>query len=158
MLAGLATRTLFEDRFPIALPAEHRLARRRQLREADLADEELLLLTEGHCLREQALAACGARGVDEAADFRASSLSTLIEIVSGGEGVTLLPELSIAVEARRRDLALVRFAPPIPLRTIGLAWRAASGRAPEYALLAEWLVPTARSTAKSRGRVAKPRA
>ena len=157
-LEGLATRPLFEDRFVVALPAGHRLAKRRRLREGDLAGEPLLLLTEGHCLREQALAACGARGSDEVSDFRASSLATLVEMVSGGEGVTLLPELSLAVEARRRDLALVPFQPPIPYRTIGLAWRAASGRAAEYALLAESLVPAPpRSTARPRGRVARSR-
>jgi LysR family hydrogen peroxide-inducible transcriptional activator len=59
----------------------------------------------------------------------------------GGEGVTLLPELCVAVEARFRDLALVPFEPPAPFRTIGLAWRSASGRAAEYALLAESMTP-----------------
>jgi len=155
-LEGLATRPLFEDRFVVALPASHRLAKRRSLREGDLAGEPILVLTEGHCLREQALAACQARGADEIGDFRASSLATLVETVSGGEGATLLPELTVAVEARRRDLALVPFTSPAPFRTIGLAWRAASGRAEEYALLAESLVPTAaRARAKSRGRIAK---
>ncbi|MEX2207495.1 MAG: LysR substrate-binding domain-containing protein [Myxococcota bacterium] len=60
-LEGLETLPLFEDRFVMALPAAHRLAKRRRLREGDLADETILLLTEGHCLREQALAACQAR-------------------------------------------------------------------------------------------------
>ena len=147
-LEGLATRALFEDRFVVAMPAGHRLAKRRRLREGDLAGDEMLLLTEGHCLREQALAACGARGIDEVADFRASSLATLVEMVSGGEGVTLLPELSVPVEAKRRDLALVPFEPPVPYRTIGLAWRPASGRAAEYALLAELLVPAAKRQTK----------
>jgi len=140
-LEGLETLPLFEDRFVVALPASHRLAKRRRLREGDLADETILLLTEGHCLREQALAACHARGADAIGDFRATSLATLVEMVSGGEGVTLLPELTVPVEARRRDLALVPFEPPAPFRTIGLAWRAASGRAAEYALLAESLTP-----------------
>ena len=71
-------------------------------------------------------------------------------MVSGGEGVTLLPELSVAVEARRRDLALVPFEPPIPSRTIGLAWRTASGRAAEFALLAESLVPAGSRRRRSR--------
>jgi LysR family hydrogen peroxide-inducible transcriptional activator len=155
-LEGLATRPLFEDRFVVALPASHRLAKRRSLREGDLAGEPILLLTEGHCLREQALAACQARGADEIGDFRATSLATLVEMVSGGEGVTLLPELTVAIEARRRDLMLVPFEAPAPFRTIGLAWRAASGRAAEYALLAESLVPAApRSRAKPRGRMVK---
>lgn len=157
-LEGFATRALFADPFVVAMPAGHRLAKRKRLREGDLDGEPMLLLTEGHCLREQALAACGARGLDEIADFRASSLATLIEMVSGGEGVTLLPELSVAVEAKRSDLALVPFEAPVPFRTIGLAWRSASGRAAEYALLAESLIPAARSAPKPRGRVAKRRA
>ena len=107
-------------------------------------------------LATRPLAACQARGADEIGDFRASSLSTLVEMVSGGEGVTLLPELTVAVEARRRDLALVPFAAPAPFRTIGLAWRAASRRTAEYGLLAESLTPIA-STArtKPRGRIAR---
>ena len=73
-------------------------------------------------------------------------------MVSGGEGVTLLPELTVPVEAKRRDLALVPFEPPAPFRTIGLAWRAASGRAAEYALLAESLKPSPVRAAVSRAR------
>jgi LysR family hydrogen peroxide-inducible transcriptional activator len=157
-LEGFATRALFEDPFVVAMRAGHRLAKRKRLREGDLEGEPMLLLTEGHCLREQALAACSARGLDELTDFRASSLATLIEMVSGGEGVTLLPELSVAVEAKRSDLAIVPFEAPVPFRTIGLAWRSASGRAAEYALLAESLIPAARSASKPRGRVAKRRA
>jgi LysR family hydrogen peroxide-inducible transcriptional activator len=130
----------------IALPAKHRLARRRRLRQGDLAGEQILLLTEGHCLREQALAVCQQRGADEAGDFRASSLATLVEMVRGGEGLTLLPELTLAVEARRRDLALVPFEPPAPSRTIGLAWRRTSGRATEFGLLGEALMPIAPRT------------
>jgi len=149
-LDGLERLSLFEDRFVVALPAAHRLAKRRRLREGELAGETILLLTEGHCLREQALAACQARGADAIGDFRATSLATLVEMVSGGEGVTLLPELTVPVEAKRRDLALVPFAPPAPFRTIGLAWRAASGRAAEYALLAESLTPAGRISRESR--------
>ena len=62
-------------------------------------------------------------------------------MVAGGAGLTLLPELTLRVEARRRDLAVVPFAPPAPFRTIGLAWRPSSGRAAEYALLAEEMTP-----------------
>jgi LysR family hydrogen peroxide-inducible transcriptional activator len=156
-LDGLATLPLFKDRFVVALSAKHRLALRRCLREGDLVGDTVLLLTEGHCLREQALAACQARGADGIGDFRASSLATLVEMVSGGEGVTLLPELTVAVEARRRDLALVPFEPPAPFRTVGLAWRTASGRAAEFALLAESLSPPARRTRpRPRGLRAKP--
>jgi LysR family hydrogen peroxide-inducible transcriptional activator len=140
-LGALATRPLFRDAFHVALPARHPLARRRRLREGDLAGEPVLLLEDGHCLRAQALRVCRAGGAAEIADLRATSLGTLIEMVRGGAGLTLLPELALRVDGRHRDLAVVPFAPPAPHRTVGLAWRPSSGRASEYALLAEEIVP-----------------
>lgn len=142
-LGDLETRTLFRDPFSVALPAGHRLAQRRRLRESDLRGEPVLLLDDGHCLREQALAVCRARGAEELGDFRASSLGTLVEMVRGGAGLTLLPELTLRLVGRHADLAIVPFAPPVPYRTIGLAWRRSSGRTAEYALLAEALAPGA---------------
>ena len=136
-LAGLATRALFADPFVAALPAAHPLARRKRLRESDLAGETALLLADGHCLREQALAVCRASGAHELGDFRASSLATLVEMVRGGAGVTLLPELAVAAVGAPRDLAIVPFAKPAPARTIGFAWRPRSGRAAEFEQLAE---------------------
>jgi len=141
-LGELATRALFRDPFHVALPAGHRLAHRRRLREKDLADEPVLLLDDGHCLRAQALAVCREAGAEEQSDFRATSLGTLIEMVCGGAGVTLLPELALRSEARRAGLAVVPFAKPEPHRTIGLAWRPTSGRAAEFALLAESISPS----------------
>src|SRR5262245_3885329 len=135
-LGDLATRALFRDPFHVALPAGHRLAPRPRLRDLALAVEPVLLLEYGHCLRSQALAVCRDAGADEQSDFRATSLGTLIEMVCGGAGVTLLPELSLRSEARRAGLAVVPFAKPSPHRTIGLAWRPSSGRAAEFALLA----------------------
>jgi LysR family hydrogen peroxide-inducible transcriptional activator len=136
-LGDVATRPLFRDAFHVALPAGHRLARRRRLREEDLAGETVLLLEDGHCLRAQALEVCRSVGAEESCDFRATSLGTLIEMVRGAAGVTLLPELALRTEARRTGLAVVPFAAPAPHRTIGLAWRPRSGRAADYALLAE---------------------
>jgi LysR family hydrogen peroxide-inducible transcriptional activator len=136
-LAGLATRPLFRDPFVAAFPPGHRLAGRRRLRESDLEDEAVLLLEDGHCLREQALAVCRAGGAREIGEFRASSLTTLVEMVRGGAGMTLLPELTVGLADRGAELPLVPFARPVPSRTIGFAWRACSGRAAEYELLAE---------------------
>lgn len=140
-LDGLATHALFRDPFHVALPTGHRLAGRRRLREADLAGEPVLLLEDGHCLRRQALDICRAGGARELGDFRATSLATLVELVRGGAGLTLLPELALRVEGRRAALTVVPFAPPPPFRTIGLAWRPSSGRTGEYELLAESLAP-----------------
>lgn len=147
-LGNLETKPLFRDPFFVALPIGHPLARRRRLREDDLRGEAVLLLDDGHCLREQALAVCRARGAEELGDFRASSLTTLVEMVRGGAGLTLLPELTLAVVGRYRDLAIVPFARPAPFRTVGLAWRRSSGRSAEYALLGDEL--TAR---QKRGRI-----
>lgn len=134
-LTDLETHALFRDPFHVALPKGHALARRRRIRERDLAGEAVLLLDDGHCLRAQALAVCRDAGAEEQSDFRATSLGTLIEMVCGGAGVTLLPELALRTEARRPGLAIVPFAKPEPHRTIGLAWRPTSGRTAEFALL-----------------------
>ncbi len=112
-----------EDEFVLAGPRQHPLLRaRRAARLADLDGQRLLLLEDGHCFRDQALALCSQANAREA-DFRATSLSTLAQMVAGGAGVTLLPEMSLDVENRGGDLALRRFAAPAPRRTIVLAWR-----------------------------------
>jgi LysR family hydrogen peroxide-inducible transcriptional activator len=140
-LEGLATLPLFEDPFVAAMPSGHRLAGRKRLREDDLRGESVLLLDDGHCLRAQALTFCQGAGAKELGDFRASSLATLVEMVRGGAACTLLPALAADALGRGSDLVLVPFAPPAPFRTIGFAWRKSSGRAAEYALLAERFVP-----------------
>ena len=138
---GLTTHPLFVDAFVAALPPGHRLARRRTLREEDLKGEGVLLLSDGHCLRDQTLRVCEASGAPELADFRASSLTTLVQMVAGGAGLTLLPELALAVEAKTAELVIVPFRAPAPRRTIGLAWRAASQRGDEFRAMGELLVP-----------------
>ena len=97
-------------------------ASRRPAKLSELEGEKLLLLEDGHCLRDQALAICSAGGAQEAG-FRATSLPTLIQMVAGGAGLTLLPSLSLEVESRRGELGLRRFAAPAPSRTLVLAWR-----------------------------------
>jgi LysR family transcriptional regulator, hydrogen peroxide-inducible genes activator len=133
---GLESRELFEERFLVALPREHRLARRAALRIEDLAHEPLLLLEEGHCLREQALAVCNRAGVQEAQDFRATSLETLRQMVASGAGITLLPELACRAELASRtppragDIVVKPFTRPVPTRRVGALWRASSARRP----------------------------
>lgn len=121
---GLETLALFEEPFRVALPVGHPLAERDRLRESDLEDYGILLLEEGHCLRDQALAICQSPRVIE--EFTASSLETLRQMVAAGIGLTLLPELAIRLDSEMayRQLIEIRpFAPPAPSRTIGLAWR-----------------------------------
>ena len=97
--------------------------------------DRLLLLEEGHCLRDQALDVCNLRQVQNIDTYGASSLSTIVQMVAGGYGITLLPEISIALESRNGLLRLVRFAEPQPHRTIGLAWRRSSPRTRDFIAL-----------------------
>ncbi|MEE9394630.1 MAG: hydrogen peroxide-inducible genes activator [Planctomycetota bacterium] len=136
-LGGVETLPIMLDPFVLAVPPDHRLAKRKRVSEKDLIDEQVLLLEEGHCLRDQALALCQTVGAKELDDFRASSLTTLVQMVCGGVGVTLLPETSLHVEARaERGLTLIPFGGTKPSRTLGLAWRPTSIRKPEFELLA----------------------
>jgi LysR family hydrogen peroxide-inducible transcriptional activator len=135
---------LFEEPFLLAAPASHPLARRRRPRvaESDLEGETVLLLEDGHCLREQALAVCRRAGAREAEQVRASSLGTLVQMVANGLGVTLLPESALGVEARgRSELAVLPFRAPVPGRRVGLVWRRASARSDDYRRLGALLGP-----------------
>src|SRR5437016_4493911 len=94
-LDGLESHELYREAFVVALPERHPLAAHETLRVADLKGETLLLLEDGHCLRDQALEVCSRAGVREPQDFRATSLETLRQMVATGAGVTLLPELAV---------------------------------------------------------------
>ena len=114
------------DPFVLVASPSHPLGRTSSVASAkDLRGAGVLLLDDGHCFREQALAFCGTHRAEEL-DFRATSLSTLVQMVAGGVGVTLLPALSIPTEARRANLRVRSFADPKPHRTITLAWRKSS--------------------------------
>jgi LysR family hydrogen peroxide-inducible transcriptional activator len=135
---------LLEEPFLLAAPTGHPLVsrRRRRVRQQDLAREEVLLLEDGHCLRDQALDVCRQAGAREAEGVRASSLGTLVQMVANGLGVTLLPAMAVQTEVARGDGIEVRsFAPPVPRRSIGLVWRRASGRRAEFEALAAQLRP-----------------
>jgi LysR family hydrogen peroxide-inducible transcriptional activator len=134
-LGTAETEAIFSDPFLVAMPSEHALSGRDTLALDDLEGEPLLLLEEGHCLRDQALPACERAGTWEVEAYRASSLGTLVQMVAGGLGVTLIPEIAVPSESRVEGLA-IRPLDDGPGRTIGLAWRAASARADEFRLLA----------------------
>jgi LysR family transcriptional regulator, hydrogen peroxide-inducible genes activator len=128
-----------KDPFLLAAPKGHPLARRPGLATpAELREADVLLLDEGHCLREQALAVC-TRGRARELEFRATSLATLVSMVAGGAGVTLLPQLAAPFEARRGELVLRAFAEPAPHRTLALVWRARSPLAVPLKRVAETL-------------------
>ena len=111
------------DPFVLAAPAGHALmVRKSPARISELRDENVLLLDDGHCFREQALAVCSGAKIHEL-EFRATSLPTLAQMVADGAGVTLLPQLAVATEAKRARLAVRPFAAPVPGRTIALVWR-----------------------------------
>jgi LysR family hydrogen peroxide-inducible transcriptional activator len=119
---------LGEDPFVFAAAAHHPRARaKRPLRVDDLHGESVLLLEDGHCFRDQALSVCSRGGADEAA-YRATSLSTLVQMAAGGSAVTLLPRLSVPVENRLGTLSLRDFAPRAPSRTIALVYRPHAAR------------------------------
>jgi LysR family hydrogen peroxide-inducible transcriptional activator len=126
---GLAARKLYDEEFNVALPANHRLAKQTTVRLADLENESLLLLEEGHCLRDQALEVCGRISIHERQDFRATSLETLRQMVAAGAGVTLMPELaSRGAYGNARGVAIRPLVRPTPHRQIGAVWRKSSAR------------------------------
>ena len=128
-LAGLEIQPLAEEAFVLALPAGHRLAKKAAVRTDDLAGETLLLLEDGHCLRDQALDVCSRVDVAESEDFRATSLETLRQMVAAGLGVTLLPELAThGPFAAARTVVTKAFAKPAPRRTLAAVWRKSSTR------------------------------
>ena len=118
---------LFEEPFVLAVPGSPPLAGRHGLRLEDLADQNLLLLEDGHCLRHQALEVCALAGAGEKDGFRATSLETLRQMVAAGVGITLLPMLAIKPPVSASpDLALVAFKAPAPSRRIAMVWRRSS--------------------------------
>jgi len=126
---GLESRLLFEEPFVLAVPDTHRLAGRRQAQVSELGDEPLLLLEDGHCLRDQALAVCARTPLHERQDFRATSLETLRQMVAAGAGITLLPALAArGAYASMRGMKLVQLVKPVPTRKVGAVWRSSSAR------------------------------
>jgi LysR family transcriptional regulator, hydrogen peroxide-inducible genes activator len=134
----LMTRALYAESFQVALPAEHRLAKKRRLKLEDLDGETVLLLEDGHCLRDQALEACHLARIREAPDFRATSLETLRQMVAAGVGITLLPTLAVNPQGSRAPgMAVRRLEDPEPTRTIAAAWRPGCAREETIGLLCE---------------------
>lgn len=135
---GLVEIPLYSEEFVLVTPRGHELAGRGDLAASVLDAQPLLLLDEGHCLRDQTLEACRSADVHPAAvgDTRAASLSTVVQCVAGGLGVTLIPQMAVPTETARGTLDVAHFSAPAPGRTIGLVFRASSARADDYEYLA----------------------
>lgn len=124
--AALASQKLFDDPFYLAAPTDHELAEQKSIKAAALIDMPLLLLEEGHCLRDQALDICHVIGTKEQTDYRATSLETLRQMVKVGSGLTLMPQL--AIDHDDTSICYIPFESPAPHRTIGLVWRKTTRR------------------------------
>jgi len=129
---GVETQGLFEDRFLLATAGDYDTSKMLVPVEKILARETLLPLEEGHCLRDQALRFCNLRRNGKVDTFGVSSISTVVQMVANGYGVTLLPEIAAELETRHSQVKLLRFAPPEPARQIGLAWRESSPRKEDF--------------------------
>src|SRR5689334_2544557 len=126
---GLDSQVLYREPFMVAMPTNHKLAGKSSIKVEDLSHETILLLEDGHCLRDQALDICSGTGVHEKQDFRATSLETLRQMVAAGVGITLLPELAgRGAYGAARGVVIKPFAKPVPTRTIGAVWRKSSAR------------------------------
>ena len=122
----LVSQPLFKDEFFLAVPPDHALANAACVDQRVLGQYRLLLLEEGHCLRDQALEVCQRHGISEEQDFKATGLETLRQMVKAGSGITLIP--NIAIDEKERGIRYVPFQDPAPARTICLVWRKTSAR------------------------------
>lgn len=147
--ADVETSPLFDDPFLLALPAGESLPAAPRVSVDDVDQRRLILLEEGHCLRDQALAFCAAQRREPPMRLGATSLATVMQMVANGYGVTLVPEVAVDVEVRDDRVKLIRFIDPQPARAIGLAWRRTSPRRQDFEALGK-IVVEALSAANSR--------
>lgn len=137
---GIETEAIADDEFLLVTPRDHPLSKSKHLAPADLAGEDLLLLEDGHCLRDHALSVCKLPQSRAAAEVGATSLHTLVQMVAGGMGVTLLPKIAAdGGVARGVGVTTRSFERPLVGRAIGIAWRAGGARAEDARLIAETL-------------------
>jgi LysR family transcriptional regulator, hydrogen peroxide-inducible genes activator len=128
-LDGLEARPLYDEDFTLAVPSNSPLAKRSNVKLDDLSGETLLLLEDGHCLRDQALDVCSRIDVKESEDYRATSLETLRQMVAAGLGITLLPKLATRGPfGSGQGLTVKEFSRPVPSRSIGAVWRKSTAR------------------------------
>lgn len=156
--AGIVTLPLFDDPFLLAVPKVPQAHLARFDPHRGLFGETLLLLEEGHCLRDQALSVCGTVPGGSRRQYGASSLSTIMQMVANGFGTTLLPAMALTVEFRPElPVKLFRFTEPGPRRSIGLAWRRTSARAADFEALGAILAEIGAGLCQIRREATEPR-
>jgi len=135
---SLISKTLFTDPFYLALPNGHPLSKKKLINIDDISKENILLLEEGHCLREQALELCGTLNLGSNQQFHATSLETLRYMVMAGVGITLLPEIALAyTRIKNSELTIKPFKNPSPKRIVSLVWRKHTTKQPSTEKIAE---------------------
>src|SRR6185437_4890974 len=137
---------LFDDPFLLAVPSTDNRPESMRVSEHDIDTQRLILLEEGHCLRDQALALCANRPRDAA--LGATSLATVMQMVANGYGITLLPRVAVDVEVRDERVKLLRFTEPVPGRVVGLAWRRTSPRKVDFLALGRLITETLGMTSR----------
>jgi len=135
---------LFDDRFLIATSSNDKTVLSSPMTQDSAALDRLLLLEEGHCMRDQALAVCSLPSQRQLVKYGATSMTTLLQMVSHGMGLTLIPEIAIRAEARNNNMRIVPFEGEQPKREIALFWRRQSKRRRDFEALAECIIGTAK--------------
>jgi len=135
-VSGMASAEILREPFLLAVHRQHPLAGRRRVQLHELCEHRLLLLEEGHCLREQALEVCRANGITEDGEFRATSLETLKQMVAAGAGITLAPKMAMDRHPNIRYIPLFN---PTPSRRVGLVWQREHADGDFYKTLAQIL-------------------
>lgn len=144
---GIEELPLYDEPFLLAVPQTHALARSRPCDVSALIGQRLVLLEEGHCLRDQALAVCELAGNDGRVEVQGTSLPTVVQMVGAGLGVTLLPASAVDRDVHDGERVVVRaLRAPTPSRTVGLAWRSSSARGPGYRQLGELIATAGRAS------------
>src|SRR5262249_26059438 len=147
---AVETSILFDDPLLVALPRQHGLAKEVRVRPQHLSNEDLLLLKDGHCLREHALSACNFADRRRIEDFEATSLPTLVQMVDNGLGITLLPALAVEAGLVLGTGLVIRPLIDNQTRKIGLVWRSGTGRRDEFRLLAKEIAERAKPKSKAK--------
>ena len=153
-LPDMETVSLFKDEFLLCLPPGHELEKMQHVKQHQMRGQSILLLEEGHCLRDHALEACKLESAETDLVFQGTSLHTWVQMVANGLGMTLLPAMSVAADVLGdTHLQLKHFSNENVFREVGMAWRKSDPRREEYLLLAEFIKEHMGCSKKSRKKV-----